>query len=433
MKISADALRAKLEVELGAGVLDDDPAAPAAHCVDGKIPSLVCLPSTPDEIASILRVAAEAGAAVVPWGGGTSMRLGNIPRRVDVVVGLKKLDKLIEHDDANLTATVQAGMPFALFQEILGRRRQCLPLDPPHPARATIGGIVAANVNGPRRIMYGGARDLVVGMKMVLATGEQIKSGGKVVKNVAGYDLGKLFIGSLGTLGIITEATFRMAPLPEAAASFVAAGPLDRCAQFAGELSSSILLPSAVTVLGPGSIGEFVREPGTTAVAVWVEGFEEGVARHLRDLEAMARRAGMTGHVLGAEPHQRLWEEIRDFGADDTGVLFRLTVPAGAVPEILASLPVDAGKEGCYLAHAATGTIYVSMKGDAGNTKWFAELADLAGSHQGHAVIAAAPAELKQGIDVWGPAPPSLSLMREIKRQFDPQEMLNPGRFVAAL
>ena len=273
------------------------------------------------------------------------MRLGNIPRRVDVVVGLEKFDKLIEHDDANLTASVQAGMPLASFQEILGRRRQCLPLDPPHPARATIGGIVAANVNGPRRMMYGGVRDLVVGMKMVLATGAHIKTGGKVVKNVAGYDLGKLFIGSLGTLGIITEATFRMAPLAETAASFVASGPLDRCAQFAGELSSSALLPSAVTVLGPGAIAKFVRDAGTTAVAVWVEGFDEAVARHLLDLEAMAGRAGIMGQALRAEPHRRLWEEIRDFGGDDTGVLFRLTVPAGAVPEILAGLPVDAGKE----------------------------------------------------------------------------------------
>jgi len=433
MKISADALRAKLRGGLDAGAVEDAPASLAAHSLDGQTPTLVCFPSVPEQVGAILRISAEAGAAVVPWGGGTSMRLGNIPRRVDVVVGLEKLDKLIEHDDANLTATVQAGMPLASFQEILGRRRQCLPLDPPHPARATIGGIVAANVNGPRRMMYGGVRDLVVGMKMVLATGEHIKTGGKVVKNVAGYDLGKLFIGSLGTLGIITEATFRMAPLAETAASFVASGPLDRCAQFAAELSRSPLLPAAVTLFSPGSVDNPGVDFQTTAVAVWVEGFDEAVARHLHDLEAIAGRAGIMGQALRAEPHRRLWEEIRDFGADDTGVLFRLTVPAGAVAEILDGLSSAVAQAGRYVAHAATGTIYVSMKGNAGNTKWFAKMDVLAGSHKGHAVIVAAPAALKQGIDVWGPAPPSLSLMREIKRQFDPQEMLNPGRFVAAL
>ncbi|MGH7767307.1 MAG: FAD-binding oxidoreductase, partial [Candidatus Binatia bacterium] len=395
MKISGDALRAKLTAELDAGAVEDAPASLAARSVDGKTPALACFPSQPEQVGSILRISAEASAAVVPWGGGTSMRLGNIPRRVDVVIGLEGLDKLIEHDDANLTATVQAGMRLAPLQEILGRRRQFLPLDPPHPARATVGGIVAANVNGPRRMMYGGVRDLVVGMKMVLATGERIKAGGKVVKNVAGYDLGKLFIGSLGTLGIITEATFRMAPLPETAASFVASGPLDRCAQFAAKLSRSPLLPAAVTILSPGA----VDIPGQTpAVAVWVEGFEEAVARHLHELEAIARRAGVTGQALRAASHQRLWEEIRDFGANDTGVLYRLTVPAGSVPEILTGLSSDAEKEGCYVAHAATGTIYVSMKGDGGGMKWFAKFAVLAGSQRGHAVIAAAPAELKQGI-----------------------------------
>jgi glycolate oxidase FAD binding subunit len=433
MKISADALRAKLTGEMDAGAVEDAPASLAAHGVDGKTPALVCFPSEPEQLSSILRVSAEAGAAVVPWGGGTSMRLGNIPRRVDVVIGLERLDKLIEHDDANLTATFQAGMRLASFQEILGQRRQFLPLDPPRPARATVGGIVAANVNGPRRMMYGGVRDLVVGMKMVLATGERIKTGGKVVKNVAGYDLGKLFIGSLGTLGIITEATFRMAPLPETAASFVASGPLDRCAQFAAKLSRSPLLPAAVTILSPGGVDTPGLDFQTPAVAVWVEGFEEAVARHLHDLEALAGRAGVMGQALRAESHQLLWEEIRDFGADDTGVLYRLTVPTGSVPEILAGLSGDAEKEGCYVAHAATGTIYASMKGDAGGMKWFAKLAALAGSRKGHAVIAAAPADLKQGIDVWGPAPASLGLMRDIKRQFDPQDVLNSGRFLAGI
>jgi glycolate oxidase FAD binding subunit len=432
MKISADALRAKLEAELGAGVLDDD-RAPAARGVDGKIPSLVCLPSTPEEIAAVLRICGEADAAVAPWGGGTSMRLGNIPRRLDLVIGLKKLDQLVEHDDANLTATVQAGMPLAAFQEVLGRRRQCLPLDPPHPARATIGGIVAANVDGPRRMMYGAVRDLVVGMKMVLATGEQIKTGGKVVKNVAGYDLGKLFIGSLGSLGIITEATFKVTPLPEAAASFVASAPLERSAQFVAELSRSPLLPAAVTFFSPGSVDTAALDVQTPGVAVRVEGFDAAVDRHLDDLEAMAGRAGIAGRLLSAESHERFWEEVRDFGAVDTGVLFRLTVPAGAVAEILDGLASAAAQGGRYVAHAATGAIHLTMEENAASLRWFAKLADLAGSHQGHAVMAAAPAALKQGIDVWEPAPPGLSLMRKIKRRFDPQEMLNPGRFIAGL
>jgi glycolate oxidase FAD binding subunit len=317
MKFSGDALSAKLEGELDAGAVEHASASLAAHSADGKNPSLVCFPSTPEQVGSVLRICAEADAAVVPWGGGTSMILGNIPRRLDVVVGLEKLAQLIEHDDANLTATVQAGMTIGALQKILGQRRQFLPVDPPQPLRATIGGIVAANVNGPRRMMYGGVRDLVVGMKVALATGERIKAGGKVVKNVAGYDLCKLFIGSLGTLGIITDVTLRMAPLPERAASFVASGPLDRCARFADDLSSSPLLPAAVTVLDAETTGRSFRNTGTTAVAVWVEGFDEAVARHLRGLQGLAERAGLAGEILGEESHQRLWEMIRDFGCGD--------------------------------------------------------------------------------------------------------------------
>jgi glycolate oxidase FAD binding subunit len=435
MKFSGDALSAKLEGELDAGAVEHASASLAAHSADGKNPSLVCFPSTPEQAGSVLRICAEADAAVVPWGGGTSMRLGNIPRRLDVVIGLEKLAQLIEHDDANLTATVQAGMRAAALQQVLARRGQFLPVDPPQPLRATIGGIVAANANGPRRMMYGGVRDLVVGMKMVLATGERIKAGGKVVKNVAGYDLCKLFIGSLGTLGIVTEATFRMAPLPERAASFVAAGPMDRCARFADDLSSSPLLPAAVTVLDAETAGRSFRNTGTTAVAVWVEGFDETVARHLRDLETMAERAGLGGEILGEEPHRRLWEMIRDFGCGDTGVLYRMTVPAGSVAEILAAVdrPIESGRHARYAAHPAVGSVYVSTTGDRAGLEWFPKLAELARTHQGHVVIAAAPAEFKDGVDVWGPAPPGLGLMREIKRRFDPQDMLNPGRFVGGL
>src|SRR5207249_1217396 len=208
-------------------------------------------PKDTDELCAILRVCDASGAAVIPWGGGTAMHWGNPPSRADVVISLEQFNRLVEHDDANLTATVQAGMRVAALQELLGGRHQCLAVDPPDTQHSTIGGTAAANINGPRRMAYGGVRDLVIGMKMVLATGEQVKAGGKVVKNVAGYDLCKLFVGSLGTLGIITEVTFRMAPRPESAASFLASGSLAQCIRFVGQIFSSPLLPAAVTLIGP--------------------------------------------------------------------------------------------------------------------------------------------------------------------------------------
>ncbi len=433
MKISGDALAAKLESALGAGAVETAAAATAAHAVDGKTPELICYPSAPEQVSAALPICAEADAAIVPWGGGTSMRLGNVVRRVDVVIALEKMAGLSEHDDANLTATVQAGMRVAALQRRLAARGQFLPVDPPHPERATIGGMVAANVNGPRRTMYGGVRDLVVGMKMVRVDGTRIKTGGKVVKNVAGYDLAKLFIGSLGTLGIVTEATFRMAPLPERAASFVASGTPDGCARLIDELSSSPLLPSAVAQLGPGA-GEFSRA-GSAAVAVWVEGFEEAVARHLRDLLALARGAALAGEILEDESHRRLWEGIGDFGSGETAVLYKVTAPPGSVAAILTALDSMGERGGrlSYVAHPIAGTVFASAAGDRAGVERFPALVELARSHQGHAVLAAAPAALKTGIDVWGPVPPALGLMREIKRRFDPAALLSPGRFIAGL
>ncbi len=419
----------------GAGIVDGDGIDLSRYSVDGKTPAIRCVPEAPEQIGSLLHACAEVGAAVVPWGGGTAMALGNIPHRVDVVVELARFNKLVEHDAANLTATVQAGMPLAALQRVLEREKQFLALDPPHPAQATIGGLVAANSNGPRRMSYGGVRDLVIGMKMVLATGEQVKAGGKVVKNVAGYDMCKLFVGSLGTLGVITEVTMKMAPLPETAATIVASGPLTHGLELVDALFRSTLLPVGIALVSPEVAQAAGLSTQTPVVAVWAEGFDEAVARHLRDIGTLATQHGLSADVLPEAAHVRLWERIRDFGSGDTRVVVRVTVPLGAVATLVSAVdewrtPASVAQ---YVAHAGTGTIWISLDSHPASTAWFARLGTLAGEAKGHAVLTSAPPALKDGIDVWGPAPPSLALMREIKKQFDPQRILNPGRFVAGL
>src|SRR5436309_15213130 len=246
MKPSIDQLNKRLEVELGADAVKNDPSLLAAYTVDAKIPTLLCCPETPEQVAAALRLCSELDAAVSPWGGGAAVRIGNLPRQVDAILELSHLDRVIEHDHANLTATVQSGITLARLQQTLAPQNQFLPFDPPHAARSTIGGIVAANLNGPRRMFYGSVRDLVIGMKVALASGEQIKAGGKVVKNVASYDMCKLFVGSLGTLGVITEATLRLAPVPERAATVIVSGTSAQARQFVHDLSRSLLLPAAI-------------------------------------------------------------------------------------------------------------------------------------------------------------------------------------------
>lgn len=435
MKLSGEALSAKLESELGAGSVESNPRSLASYTVDGKVPTFLCLPNTPQQVGSILRICAEAQASVIPWGGGTSIRLGNIPRQTDVVIGLEKLVKLIEHDDANLTASAQAGMKVETLQAALQERGQFLAVDPPRPGEATIGGMVAANTNGPRRMFYGGVRDLVIGMKMVLPSGVQIKAGGKVVKNVAGYDLCKLFVGSLGTLGVITEVTFKMAPLPESTATFVACGPLAQAFELVSELSRSALLPTAIAILSADVAAATGIDLKMPAVAVWNEGFHEAVSRHLRDLQGMADGIGLNSRIFRDEAERRLWGEIRDFGAEGGSALYRLVTPLASVQSVVSTVDGWCASEerAIYIAHAGSGTIWVSLPATPLAGAWFSKLAALALEHRGHAVLTGAPPGLKEGIDVWGPAPASLSIMRALKREFDPQGILNPGRFIANL
>lgn len=434
MSVQLDTLANRLG-SAGVGLVDRTGDGLGRFTVDGKVPTLHCMPTTPEQIGIVLRTCAEGATGVIPWGGGTAIGLGNIPARADVVVDLARFDRVIEHDAANLTATVQAGVPLTTLQNVVRREGQFLALDPPQPARATMGGLVAANINGPRRMLYGGVRDMVIGMKMVLGTGEAVKAGGKVVKNVAGYDMCKLFVGSLGTLGIITEVTVKMTPIPETAATLVATGSLAQNLELVEVLFHSTLLPAGIAVLSPDvaqRTGAALRKP---TLAIWCEGFEEGVARHLQEITTHAERIGLGVEVLREDAHARLWDGVRDFGTAKGQVVIRVTVPLGAVATVITAIDQwgTSTPRPRYVAHAGFGTIWVALDATPANAAWFGRLVTLAAQHQGHAVMTAAPPDLKAGLDVWGPVPPSLDLMREIKRQFDPHRILNPGRFIAGI
>jgi glycolate oxidase FAD binding subunit len=433
--LKLDELTTALHRALGSGGVQLAPGALRACTVDGITPHVRIAPADVEQIAAALRLCAEHAAAVVPWGGGTAMHWGNVPRHADVALSLERLTELVEHDDANLTATVQAGVPLASLQESLGRRKQFLAVDAPRPQRATVGGIVAANTNGPRRMFYGSVRDLVIGMKVVLADGTPIKAGGKVVKNVAGYDMCKLFVGSLGTLGVITEATFKMAPEPETAKTVLARGSLAQAAQLAREVFASPLIPAAVAIVH-GEVAVSAGFPGeSVSVAVWAEGFDEAVSRHVRDVTNMAERGGMAADVLDGAAHLRLWEVLRDFGADGMApAAVRVTVPPAAVMDVIAAVqqPQD-GAPARFVAHAGAGTVWLTVTDAASAPAWIARLTPMAAERHGHVVLGSAPPEVKRKLDVWGPPPPTLSLMKDLKSQFDPHGLLNPGRFVARL
>ena len=432
MKSTIDQLTQGLAAEVGAATVVIEQSALVSHIVDGMQPAIVCSPAAAEQIAAALRVCAEAEAAVIPWGGGTAMQIGNRPRALDVVMKTSRLDRVIEHDGANLTATVQSGIALTALQDILKGQNQFLPFDPPHPARATIGGIVAANLNGPRRGCYGSVRDLVIGMKVVLVSGELIKAGGKVVKNVAGYDMCKLFVGSLGTLGILTEVTLRVAPIPETSATVIAAGGLPKVLPFVDELSRSPLLPAAVALMNSGALGAGQKD---WQAAIRCEGFAETVARHTSDALAMARHTGLGAEILRDNADGQVWDRVRDFPLQTGRLVYRVTVPRASVAESVRAIQDWNRSEfqPPILSDPLTGTLWVAEPERQTSPQRFADLLSLARRCGGHAIIFAAPADAKNNIDVWGPAPPTLALMRKIKRQFDPKGLLNPGRFVGGL
>jgi glycolate oxidase FAD binding subunit len=423
MKLSVEQLANQLETALGADTVTAVAAGSmTSHSIDGK-QKLVCLPESAEQIAAALRLCTEAEAAVIPWGGGTAMAIGNVPRQADVIIETRKLNHVIEHDHANLTATVQSGITLSALQASLAPQRQVVPLDAPFPDRASVGRTIAANLNGPRRSYYGSVRDLIIGMRVVLASGEQIKAGGKVVKNVAGYDMCKLFVGSLGTLGIIIVATLRMAPIPESVETVIASGTLTQAERLSEELSRSPLLPAAVFLSNNGATGQW-------QLAVWCEGFEETVARHLRQLGDIAARVGMNTTTLRGEMHHEVWGRLRDFLLQPDSLIYRLTLPRAKVFEFV-ELQNRAGMT--LISDIAVGVIWLALPARRSGLENFPELIEVARQQHGHAVVFAAPAEFKQGIVVWGPSPTTISLQREIKRQFDPKGLLSPGRFLAGI
>jgi glycolate oxidase FAD binding subunit len=352
------------------------------------------------------------------------MALGNPPRQLDVVMNLGKLNRVIDYDADNLTVSAQCGMTLAALRSVLYPAKQFLPIDGPFPERATIGGIAAANLSGPRRSSYGSVRDLVIGLKVSLADGESIKAGGKVVKNVAGYDMCKLFVGSLGTLGIITEVTLRVTPMAESAATFIGRGTRNQALGFIDELSRSALLPAAIFLLGEKTQGDW-------RVAVWCEGFAQGVERHLRDLQAMAGRGKLIYEVAGPENHNALWNKLRDFPLEPHRIVYRVTVRRSAISDFINQAQAWNVTE--IVSDTSMGTIWLGLPVDRRAIAQFAEIESAACQGGGHAILFSAPGSLKAGINVWGKSPETLSLMREIKRRFDSNGLLNPGRFLSAI
>jgi glycolate oxidase FAD binding subunit len=410
----------------------------AHYTIDGMVPRAVTLASTEADVAAALRAAADAGEVVVPWGAGTKQDLGNPLDEVGLVLSLEQLNQVVEYVPTDMTITVQAGMRFADLQALTARHRQTVPLDPPRAAGATIGGIVATAGFGPRRTAYGAVRDLLLGARIALPDGRVIKAGGKVVKNVAGYDISKLMAGSLGTLGVITEVSLRLRPLPADGRTllfgFAELGPALEAAE---KILASELLPAAVAVITPRA-ARLLGAPGSWALAVALEETAENNAYQVERLSQIVK-----GHVdaatLTGEADRSFWDALTNYG-DRFGAAFHIrvgTVISDLAAQLNACLSSDgaAGLDG--IAYVASGTAMLYGFQPDGDTAAMAETVKprfaATGAGGGSSVLESGPTALRRQFDVWGPPRPEWQLAGRIKQTFDPKRILNRGRYVGGL
>lgn len=408
-------------------------AATAADTVAGIRPTIVVEPMNEDEVAAILAFADVEGLKVVIRGGGTQLGLGAPPTGADILLSTRGLDRLVEHEPGDMTATAEAGLTLADFQAALGKAGQWLALDPALPADATIGGIVATAASGAHRLRYGGVRDQIIGVRIVRADGTIAKGGGKVVKNVAGFDLPKLFTGSLGTLGAIVTATFRVYPC-EASASTVLLRSTDGdvLGALAVRLLATVLVPSAIDLTG--TLGEAKQ-----TLAVRFEGSMAACADQVRELLALAGPLGATSETLTGEEEAAHWHAATTPPQTASGgatALLKVMLLPGEVHDWLAALEALAARSaigGAWRAHAGHGIVVVRLQGaENALAATIAEARTLAVARRGSLVIEDAPPTLLAALDPWG-ASAAIALMRRVKAQFDPHGTLNPGRFVGGI
>ena len=424
-----------------------DPARLPDYAIGPFSPIAVVRPTDVDGIAAAMQWAHRNDIAVYPSGGRTLTQLGNTPSRPGIALDMTRLDRMIDFQPADLTVRVQAGMTVSALDSALSQDGKYVPLAPPLAHRATVGGTLATGISGPMRAAYGLPRDWLIGVSVVGADGTVSKAGGQVVKNVTGYDLNRLYTGSLGTLAVITEATFKIAPAPTAWAAIIAAFDNNGTAVAAcRNLLSQPFAPQALHVLSPAAAQrlEDSNAPtgyGPVAIAL-IAGRSASVKRRVQDIAFTWLDAASALHITDEAEAAKLTELLTDFPvnpADPPSVCVRLNTSPDALEKLLAMDDRDIGGEGLgVIADAGFGGGRLMWWGDLSGdpipvAERLRQIQSTAVSLGGDAIVETCPQAAKELIDVWGVAPSGMEIMRRIKAQFDPDNVLNPGRFIGGL
>ena len=442
-----------------------DPAQLAVYEIDGKAPSAAMRPGTVGEVAEIVKFAASEKLAIVPSGARTKLGMGFAPSRYDLALDVSRLDRVIAYDPGDLTLSVEAGVPLHALGPTLAEHRQFLPLAVPYMAQTTIGGLIASGVDSPLRQFYGTARDFLLGMEFVTGQGVAAKSGGRVVKNVTGYDIHKLMIGSLGTLGVITRVNFKTFPMPIRARGFVARfATAERAFDMRNRIARSALTPLTMEIVSPRVAELFESEaasryepvpmpPNVISRTEWAltagyAGNDDVLKRYAADLQRMAEEAGATGLAVVTDDLLRpVFNRKREFvpivlGSSPAATVVKMSVLPMRLAGVLASAQRVAESNALPWAAMARGfgVIYFALLPDELKEDAKARAAKAIGAIHaacaelgGHSTIPWCPADWKIALKIWGPPRPDFALMQKVKQVFDPHGVLSPGRFVGGI
>lgn len=407
-------------------------------------PQTIYEPRDADELAQMLAQCNAEKCAVIPWGGGTLQHLGNAPTQYNAAISTRNLNEVVEYAFDDLTITVGAGMTLANIERVLGENGQFLPIDVPHPSRATVGGVLATGVNGPLRLRYGPARDYMLGNKFATVEGKIIKAGSKVVKNVAGYELHKVQVGAFGTLAILTEATFKVFPKPAAETTmWLAFDNLQNACAAVTKIWNLNTPPVALELLDADN-AQIVQSnaQGNWFVVARFGGTKATMAA-ARDLSAQAATETNARSADALDDTNALWHTIADLPAtlreaSPNALCVRLSVPPkelqNALRVIFSNAQTQKLQPPRVFAHAAGATIYASVDGDHAALETFAtQLRAETHKLHGHLMMEQIPATLRKQINAWDDTEATLKLMQSIKQKFDPNHILNPGRFVGGI
>ena len=440
-----------------AAIVGDAHVTPAQIEINGVSPAVSVSPGSAEEIAAVLRLANERNLLVTPAGGNTRQQVGGIPERIDILLCTDRLNQVRQYDPGDLTVGVNAGLCFADLQSALAEHHQWIPYDPPQPKTATIGGLLATAASGPLKSGFGGLRDFCIGIQFVTGAGTVAKAGGNVVKNVAGYDLMKLMIGSYGSLAVITGANFKAFPRPRQTRTFICVLPsLQEAIAFRNQVLRSPLTPMCLELISPRA-GEYLCDPPVAhspddyiparpvgspssewQIAVRAYGSDNVLARCRRELGAPVARE------LDGAAEEQFWSWVSHF---ENAVIERhrnamiVTSHATiqnveAVAQAVERSAPDYNFVPAMLGRAATGNLilgFLPLPVDPPAAMQYANCASAlrallpAGTS---AIVAQCPKEAKAYFDVWGSTPTDLDLMRGVKLALDPKRILNRGRYI---